>query len=138
MSNSLMQWMEDGFLRPMVKDGTKSDGSHCVPAVITFLAGRGITDQSGFWTLDLSSVACKKFGTVLAISMVATPVFEPRPPDYPTPDTPPIPSYIQTGYTGLGGTAVVLYAVSWGCECKLEKYTSFDYHIAITHEPLNH
>ncbi|HEV3052635.1 MAG TPA: hypothetical protein VGX50_20145 [Longimicrobium sp.] len=124
--SSLMQWMEEGQLRRMVDDGTRPE-SDCRPFTITFLAGNGVTDGSGNWKLDLSSAVCEPIGLVQAISFVATPTFNPLI------DSIPIPSYIQTGYTGIGGGPVTLYARSWGCRCEPEGNVPFDYHVAIAH-----
>lgn len=125
MSN-LMQWMEEGVQGPMVEDGTRRDGD-CQHASITFLAGSGITDGSGNWALDVSTQACEPIGLVQAVSFVATATFNPRI------DSLPIPSYIQTGHTGIGGGPLTLYARSWGCRCEPEPNTPFDYHVAIAH-----
>ncbi len=124
--SSLMQWMEEGDIRRMVDDGTKPDGD-CQRTTITFLAGNGVTDGSGNWMLELTGATCEPIGLVQAISMVATATFDPRI------DSLPIPSYIQTGYTGIGGGPVAVYARSWGCRCEPEPNTPFDYHIAIAH-----
>ena len=124
--SSLMQWMEEGYLGRMSNDGTKRDGD-CERTVITFLAGSGITDGSGYWQLDASDQACEPIGLVQAVSFVATTTFDPRI------DSLPIPSYIQTGHTGVGGGPLTLYARSWGCDCKPQPDTPFDYHVAIAH-----
>lgn len=124
--SSLMQWMEEGQLRPMVKDGTRPEGD-CERTTITFFAGSGVTDGSGNWVLDLSGAACEPIGLVQAVSFVATTTFDPRI------DSLPIPSYIQTGTTGVGGGPLVLYARSWGCRCEPEPNTPFDYHVAVSH-----
>lgn len=124
--SSLMQWMEEGQIRQMVKDGTGPE-SDCRHTTITFLAGSGVTDASGQWKLDASAAACEPIGLVQAVSFVATPTFNPLI------DALPIPSYIQTACTGVGGGPLVLYARSWGCRCEPEPNTPFDYHVAIAH-----
>ncbi|HEU4880599.1 MAG TPA: hypothetical protein VFT45_00100 [Longimicrobium sp.] len=124
--SSLMHWMEEGQVRRMVKDGTKPE-SDCERTTITFLAGSGVTDASGSWVLDASHASCEPIGLVQAVSFVATPTFDPRL------DSLPIPSYIQTGTTGVGGGPLMLYARSWGCRCEPEPGTPFDYHVAIAH-----
>jgi hypothetical protein len=124
--SSLMQWMEEGQIRRMADDGTEPK-SDCQHTTITFLAGNGITDAGGYWKLDLSTATCEPIGLVQAISFVATPTFNPLI------DSLPIPSYVQTGYTGIGGGPVVLYVRSWGCRCEPQPDTPFDYHVAIAH-----
>lgn len=124
--SGLMQWMEEGFLGRMSDDGRKRDGD-CGRTVITCLAGSGITDAAGHWTLHASTEACEPIGLVQAVSFVATATFDPRI------DSIPIPSYIQTGHTGVGGGPLVLHARSWGCRCEPQPHTPFDYHVAIAH-----
>lgn len=124
--SSLMQWMEEGQVRRMVDDGTRPE-DRCEHTTITFLAGNGVTDGSGNWQLDLSTATCEPIGLVQAISFVATPTFNPFI------DSLPIPSYIQTGNSGVGGGPVTLFARSWGCRCEPEGNVPFDYHVAIAH-----
>jgi hypothetical protein len=125
MNNQLMQWNEDGLIRTMSDDGTKSD-QDCQQTTIRFLAGSGITDASGQWSLKVADVVCEQIGLVQGVSFVATTTFNPLI------DSLPIPSYIQTAHTASGGY-VTLYVRTWGCECRPQPDTPFDYHVAIAY-----
>jgi hypothetical protein len=128
MPNLLMQWKEPGPARPMVEDGTKPELDRCEPADgVLFLAGTGITDGSGNWSLNVRDALCPdvELGLVQTVSMVATPTFDPR---IDVLD----PCYITTGSTSAGGN-VTLHARTWDCRCELKPNTAFSYHAAIAY-----
>lgn len=124
--SALMQWNEDGYVRRMVKDGTKPEGD-CQQTSIRFLAGSGITDGTGQWQLDVAGAVCEQVGLVRAVSFVATTTFNPLI------DSIPEPSYAMTACTFSGGF-VTLYVRTWDCRCEPKPDTPFDYHVAIAYD----
>ncbi|HWK89020.1 MAG TPA: hypothetical protein VNP72_03470 [Longimicrobium sp.] len=125
--SELMQWTEGGQIRRMSDDGTKPVDDRCRETTFRYLAGSGVTDAGGQWSMKVADAVCEQIGLVSAVSMVATPTFNPLV------DSLPIPSYIQVGHTMSGGF-VTLYARTWGCECKPQPHTPFDYHVAIAYD----
>ena len=128
MANLLMQWKEPGPARPMVPDGTAPERKECQPADgVLYLAGNGITDGGGNWSLEVRPALCPdvELGLVQTVSMVATPTFDPR---IDVLD----PCYVTTASTVSGGN-VTLHARSWDCRCELKPGTAFSYHAAIAY-----
>jgi hypothetical protein len=125
----LMQWNEDAWVRPvMTDDAGHGDDAGCQRTTVRFLAGSGVTDGSGRWTLELDpAVLCEPVGLVRSVSFVATATFNAHL------DALPMPSYLQTGYTAAGGH-VTLHAWSWGCRCDPRPNVRFDYHVAIAYD----
>ncbi|HEV7586540.1 MAG TPA: hypothetical protein VGO40_00325 [Longimicrobium sp.] len=124
--SGLMQWNEDGQVREMTKDGTRPDGD-CRKTTIRFLAGSGVTDAGGNWSLNVADAVCEQVGLVGAVSFVATATYDPRI------DSLPRPSYIMTANTHSGGY-VTLFARSFDCRCELLPDVPFDYHVAISYD----
>lgn len=125
MPNLLMQWKEPGPARPMADDGTRPESERCEPADgVLFLAGTGITDGSGNWSLDVRDALCPdvELGLVQTVSMVATPTFNPH---IDVLD----PCYITTGSSGN----LTLHARTWDCRCEPKPKTAFSYHAAIAY-----
>lgn len=125
--SALMQWNEDGLIRQMNDDGTKPDDKDCRQTSIRFLAGEGVTDAGGYWSLSVVDAVCEQVGLVGAVSFVATATFNPLI------DSLPRPAYIMTAETHSGGN-VTLYARSFGCKCESLADTPFDYHVAISYD----
>lgn len=128
MQNLLMQWKEPGPARPMVDDGTKPASERCEPADgVLYLAGTGITDAGGNWSLEVRPALCPdvELGLVQSVSLVATPTFDPfiKMLD---------PCYITTG-SSVTGSTVTLHARTWDCRCELKPNTAFSYHAAIAY-----
>ena len=124
--NRLIQWNEDGHIREMTPDGQKQDGD-CRQTSVRFLAGSGITDASGNWTMNVADVVCEQVGLVHKVSFVATGTFNP------IIDSLQPPGIITVGHTASGGY-VTLYARSWDCGCEPKPGTPFDYHVAIAYD----
>ena len=124
--NGLMQWNEEGHIRPMTPDGPKHDGD-CQRTTFRFLAGAGITDASGNWVLNVADVVCEQVGLVRSVSFVATGTFNP------IIDSLQPPGIITVGHTASGGY-VTLYVRSWDCRCELKPDTPFDYHVVIAYD----
>lgn len=122
--SELMQWNETGQIRPMTRDGAEPNGD-CQPTSIRFLAGSGVTDDGGYWKLDVTAAVCEKMGPVQSVSFVATPRSAPYI------DSIPEPAYIMTAWDSSGG--LLLYVRTWDCNCKPKPRTLFDYHVAIAH-----
>ena len=123
--SALMQWNEDGQIRPMTRDGSEPSGD-CQPTSIRFLAGSGVTDSNGYWKLDVAAAVCDQVGLVRAVSFVATLTF--------TPDIDIAePGHVMTACTFTGGF-VALYARTFDCNCKPRGRTPFDYHVAIAYD----
>ena len=125
--SELMQWNEDGLIRHMNDEGTKPASDDCRPTSIRFLAGEGVTDAGGNWSLTVADAVCEQLGLVGAVSFVATATYNPLI------DSLPRPAYIMTAETHSGGY-VTLYARSFGCKCELLPDTPFDYHVAISYD----
>jgi hypothetical protein len=128
MTNLLMQWKEPGPARPMSKDGQKPRSERCEPADgVLYLAGSGITDGNGTWSLDVRDALCpdRALGLVQTVSIVATPTFDPiiKILD---------PCYVTAGWS-VAGSALTLHVRSWSCGCELKPDTSFSYHAAIAY-----
>lgn len=124
--NGLMQWHEDGQIRPMTPDGQKHEGD-CRQTSIRFLAGSGITDSGGNWVMNVADNVCDQVGLVGAVSFVATGTFNP------IIDSLQPPGIITTGHTASGGY-VTLYVRNWDCGCKPMPDVPFDYHVAISYD----
>jgi hypothetical protein len=129
MANLLMQWKEPGPARPMSDDGRKPTSDRCEPADgVLYLAGSGITDAGGNWSLDVRDALCpdQELGLVQWVSMVATATFSP------IIDSIQPPAIVTTGWTSSGGN-VTLYARTHDCRCEPKAETRFDYHAAIAY-----
>ena len=125
--STLMQWNEDILVRRMSDDGTKPVDDGCRQTSVRFLAGSGVTDDTGQWTLDVADAVCEQVGLVGAVSFVATTTFDPRL------DSIPDPSYATTGHIASGGH-VQLHVRTWDCRCEPRPRTPFDYHVAIAYD----
>jgi hypothetical protein len=125
--SSLMQWNEDALIRRMSEDGTRPADDGCRQTSVRFLAGSGVTDGTGQWTLNVADAVCEQVGLVGAVSFVATTTFDPRI------DSIPDPSYATTAHDATGGY-VTLYARTWDCRCEPRPHTPFDYHVAISYD----
>jgi hypothetical protein len=124
--SELMQWNEDVLIRRMNDEGNKPD-KDCRQTSVRFLAGSGVTDAGGNWSLNVADAVCEQVGLVGAVSFVATTTYNPLI------DSLPIPSYIMTAKTISGGY-VTLYARTFDCRCELLPNTPFDYHVAISYD----
>jgi hypothetical protein len=128
MPNLLMQWKEPGPARPMVEDGTQPESKGCEPADgVLYLAGTGITDGGGNWSLEVRPALCPdvELGLVQTVSLVATPTFDPH---IDVLD----PCYITTG-SSVAGSTLTLHARTWDCRCDPKAKTAFSYHAAIAY-----
>jgi hypothetical protein len=129
MDNLLMQWTEPGPARPMVDDGTSPKSDGCVPADgVLYLAGSGITDAGGSWSLVVRDALCPgvQLGLVQRVSMVATSTFNPFI------DSLQPPSIVSTAWNATGGN-VTLHVRTHDCGCTPSPETRFDYHAAIAY-----
>lgn len=123
--STLMQWREEAQLRKTGKYGNKPDGD-CVHTDVRFLAGSGVTDGAGQWSLDVPTAVCDPIGSVQAVSFVATTTYDPETKNIPEP------SHAMTGHTGSGGF-LTLHVRTFTCRCEPKPYTPFDYHAAIAY-----
>lgn len=124
--STLMEWNEAANVRTLNEDGTKPE-SKCRRTTVRFIAGSGVTDGSGQWQLDLSTVVCEQIGLVGAVSFVATTTYNPLI------DSIPRPSYAMTAHTASGGY-VTLFVRTWDCRCEPAPDTPFNYHVAISYD----
>ncbi|HEX6038403.1 hypothetical protein [Longimicrobium sp.] len=127
-TNLLMQWKEPGPARPMTDDGRKPRSERCEPADgVLYLAGTGITDAGGSWSLDVRDALCpdQELGMVQTVSIVATPNFDPfiKMLD---------PCHATAGWS-VSGSTLTLYVRTWDCRCELKPDTAFSYHAAIAY-----
>jgi len=130
----LMQWNENVLARQMSEDGTKPETRECRETTVRYLAGSGVTDGNGDWTLSLDypDVVCEQIGLVGGVSFVATATFNPIIDQTPT-DVPERPAFVMTGETHSGGY-VTLYVRSYDCRCERLGDVPFDYHVAIAYD----
>ena len=124
---ALMQWTENVLVRQMSDDGTRPETKECRETTVRYLAGSGVTDGGGNWSMNVADAVCEQIGLVGGVSFVATATFNPRI------DSLPEPSYVMTAETHSGGY-VTLYARSFDCRCELRPNTPFDYHVAISYD----
>ena len=124
--SAMMQWNEDGLIRTMSDDGTQPKDD-CRQTSIRFLAGEGVTDAGGNWSLKVANAVCEQVGLVGAVSFVATATFNPLV------DSIPRPSTVMTAETHSGGY-VTLYVRSFDCHCEILGNVPFDYHVAISYD----
>ena len=75
--HTLMQFTETGPYRPMNEEGTKPVADCAEGDGYVFLAGSGITDASGNWSLNVRDAICVGLYIIDDVSMVATPTFNP-------------------------------------------------------------
>jgi len=132
--SELMQWNEDVLIRRMNDDGTTAD-KDCRQTSVRFLAGEGVTDAGGHWSLNVADAVCEQVGLVGAVSFVATATFNPLidSPAGAATDSLPQPSYVMTAETHSGGY-VTLFVRSFDCRCQLLGNVPFDYHVAISYD----
>jgi hypothetical protein len=117
----LMHWSEEGFLR---RTPPGSEPGDCQHAEIIFLAGTGITDAGGRWTLEVQDSLCVKLGDVTWVSRT-------RVDGVATIDTPHMrPATITTAWLQTAAT-LTLFAQSWDCQCDRFPEVEFGYHVAI-------
>ncbi|HEX2205204.1 MAG TPA: hypothetical protein VHG91_17985 [Longimicrobium sp.] len=122
-----MQWTEEALIRPM-EEGKPGDCRR-VDGVV-YLAGSGVTDGSGEWSLEVRDAVCTdiQLGVIVWVSLVATPSHHHR-----EGDREPRPGFVTTAWAASGGRAT-LTARSWDCRCEPQPNVEFSYHAAIAHE----
>ncbi len=124
--SALFQWEQKGPFRPMTPDGRLPAGD-CVelPEPHAVLMGSGITDENGFWHLDVRPAACVNLAIVDWVSMVATPSYRGE-----EGEGHPHPLFVTTSWTALGGN-LTLYVRSWAPNGELAPKVPFSWHAAV-------
>jgi hypothetical protein len=131
---ALMQWNENVLVRQMSDDGTEPKTKDCRETTVRYLAGSGVTDGGGSWTLplDYPDVVCEQIGLVGDVSFVATATFNPII-DQASTDALERPAFVMTGEIHSGGN-VRLFVRSFDCRCEPLPSVPFDYHVAISYD----
>jgi hypothetical protein len=132
MSNAqvLMQFQASGPYRPMNPEGTKPTGPCSEGDGYLVLAGSGITDAAGQWSLVVrqsgqGAVCDNMLYIVDYVSMVATPTFSPLI------DALQPPRFISTASTSSGGN-LTLY-VRTHDQAGKPVSAPFDWHAIVSH-----